>query len=76
MTAAKRHYTEARYEQFQDECEAAGMEVEHYRGRFFYDGPAVRTDEDGWPTLQDVIRATRVPLQWDNLAFDWIVYPR
>jgi hypothetical protein len=76
MTGEKRAYSEPRYEQFRRECEAAGIEVEHYRGRFFYEGPAVRTDEDGWPTLQDVIRASTVPLQWDNLALDWIVYPR
>lgn len=64
------------YDQFRADCEAAGMDVRDYQGRGYYDGPAVATDEDGWPTLQDVIRATTVTVRWDNLARDWIVYPR
>ena len=56
--------------------ETAGYKWEDYNGRYYYHGPAVRTDEDNGPTLQDVIRATKVALQWDNLARDWIVYPK
>ena len=55
---------------FVEEATAAGLEVEHYRGRFFWQGPAVRVDD-----LQDGIRATTVPVQWDNMGLGWIVYP-
>ena len=64
------------YEQFIKDMEKAGIEYDgEYNGRFFYHGPAVRTNEKGFPTRQDVIRATKVALQWDNLGLDFIVYP-
>ncbi len=64
------------YEQFVKDMEKAGIEYEEYNGRFFYHGPAVKTKEEGFPTRQDVIRATKVKLQWDNLGkLDYIVYP-
>lgn len=63
------------YEQFVKDMEDVGIEYEEYNGRFFYHGPAVRTNENGFPTREDVIRATKVKLQWDNLGFDFIVYP-
>lgn len=56
--------------------ERAGYDVREYHGRFFYHGPAVSTNESDGPTLQDVIRATKVSVQWDNLGLDYIVYPR
>ena len=67
-----------RYAQFRADMEAAGLELEDYKGRYFYDGPAVRTDEsrNEGPDLQEVIRMTTVPVQWDNLGYDYIVYPR
>lgn len=65
-----------KYEQFIKDMEKAGIEYDgEYHGRFFYHGPAVRTDEKGSPTREDVIRATKVKLQWDNLGLDFIVYP-
>lgn len=65
-----------KYEQFVRDMEIVGIEYEEYKGRFFYHGPAVRTNENGFPTLQDVVRATKVKLQWDNLGkSDLIVYP-
>lgn len=63
------------YQQFRKDMEEAGYEIKEYRGRYFYRGPAVFTNEREGPTLQDVIRATNVRLQWDHLAFDWVVYP-
>lgn len=63
------------YEQFIADMKKVGIACKEYKGRFFYHGPAVRTNEKGFPTRQDVIRATRVELQWDNLGFDFIVYP-
>jgi len=65
-----------KYERFTRDMEKAGINYEEYHGRYFYHGPAVRTDEKGFPTLQDVSRATKVELQWDNLGkMDFIVYP-
>ncbi len=69
-------YTVPEVVAFVEDMDAAGYDTEHYWGRFFWRGPAVRTDEDDGPTLQDVIRATSVPVQWDNLGRDYIVYPR
>ena len=59
-----------RYTKFREECEAAGLDVQHYRGRFFYEGPAVATD-----SLETVFRATKIDCQWDQLGLGWIVYP-
>lgn len=65
-----------KYEQFIKDMERVGIEYDgEYKGRFFYHGPAVRTNEEGFPTLQDIIRATKVRLQWDQLGFDFVVYP-
>ena len=68
-------YTNKDCVRFVKDMEEAGYETEHYRGRFYWEGPAVRTDEENGPTLQDVLSATKVKCQRDNLAFDWIVYP-
>lgn len=64
-------WTTPRYNKFQQECEEAGLEVRDYRGRFFYNGPAVACDD-----IQDVIRATTVKCQWDQLGLGFIVYPK
>lgn len=66
-----------KYEQFVKDMEKANIKYDgEYHGRYFYHGPAVRTDEKGFPKLQDVFRATKVELQWDNLGkMDFIVYP-
>ena len=46
---------------------------EEYRGRNFYAGPAVVVRRS---QLQDVIRATSVDVQWDQMGKDGvIVYP-
>lgn len=64
-------YENERYQKFVDECEAAGLEVEHYEGKYFYAGPAVRSNDK-----IDVIRATTGELLWDNMGLGWIVYPK
>lgn len=64
------------YDQFIEDMKNVGIEYEEYKGRFFYHGPAVRSHEKGFPTRQDIIRATKVELQWDNMGLDFIVYPR
>ena len=55
--------------------DAAGIATEVYLGRFFWEGPAARSDQQNGPTLQDIIRNTAVPLQWDSLAPNYVVYP-
>lgn len=62
-----------RYAKFHQECEDAGYEVEQYKGRNFYSGPAVRISAT---ELEDIVRATTVKLQWDTMGWDGlIVYP-
>lgn len=58
---------------FVKECEDAGYEVEHYHGRFCWEGPAVRVEST--TEYHDLIRATTMDLQSDNLGLDMIVYP-
>ncbi len=64
-------YTDPFHLQFVEDMERAGLEVQHYRGRFYWEGPAVAVDD-----LQDALGATRVRCQWDHLGLGWIVYPR
>ena len=45
------------------------------RGPFFWEGPAARSDQQNGPTLQDIIKKTAVPLQWEALNSNYIVYP-
>lgn len=67
-------YTREDCVQFVEDMASAGYEVEHYYGRYSWEGPAVRTSDYG-PDLQDVIRATSVKLQWDSMGMNEIVYP-
>jgi len=68
-------YSQEKYRQFVMECYNAGYceedSIQHYRGRYFYEGPAVIT-----PDVQDVVRATKVKVQWDNMGRDYVVYPK
>ena len=64
-------YTKKHYRRFVQDMNQAGFDVEHYEGRFFWSGPAVRTDD-----LQQTLRATKVSCQWDNMGLSYIVYPK
>jgi hypothetical protein len=64
-------YTDSDHQRFVEDMEEAGLEVQHYRGRFFWEGPAVVVSD-----LQDALGATEVRCQWDNMGLDWVVYPR
>jgi len=55
---------------FVRDTQIAGLEPYHYRGRFYYEGPAVNVDD-----LQTGIRASGVQVQWDNMGLGWVVYP-
>ncbi len=65
------HYRNLDHLRFVEDMEEAGLDVRHYRGRFFWTGPAVVVDD-----LQDALSATRVRCQWDNMGRGWVVYPR
>jgi len=65
-----RNYTNSACVQFVSDMEEAGLEVEHYRGRFFWEGPAVRVD-----FLQDALSETKVRCQHDSMGLGFIVYP-
>lgn len=59
--------------QFVEDMEAAGLSVRHYRGRWFWTGPAVEVER--WQR-DDVARATSVALQQDDMGLGIVVYPR
>jgi hypothetical protein len=59
--------------QFVTDMVEAGLEVEHYNGRYMWHGPAVRTNDDF--DMQDIIRATKVKLQNDTMGLGYILYP-
>ena len=63
------------HEKFVSDMDAAGIATAAYLGRFFWEGPAARSDQQNGPTLQDIMRNTAVPLQWDSLASNYVVYP-
>ncbi len=63
-------YTHPDHQQFVTDMEAAGLTVEHYCGRFDWEGPAVAVDHP-----QDALSATKVRCQWDTTGLDWVVYP-
>ncbi len=65
-------YDNAVCNQFVTDMEQAGFDVEHYHGRFFWEGPAVRCERED---EQDVIRATKVRLQSDSMGLGTIFYP-
>src|ERR1700729_3432753 len=63
------------HQKFVEDMDHAGIVTATYRGRFFWDGPAARSNQQIGPTLQDIVNKTVVPLQWDSLASNYMVYP-
>ena len=63
------------HEKFVEDMHTAGIVTTSYFGRFYWQGPAARSDQHNGPTLQDIIKNTAVPLQWDALNSNYIVYP-
>jgi len=59
--------------QFVSDMKRAGFAVRHYEGRAFWTGPAVSTRDFG--EAEDLIRATKVRLQRDQLGLGHIYYP-
>ncbi len=63
-----------RYDKFTQDMNDYNRDVEEYNGRNLYHGPAVRIKAD---ELQDILRETEIPLQWDELGYNGlIVYPK
>lgn len=59
-------------EQFKEDCQEAGFNVREYRGRNFYQGPAVVCSRDD---VQRVMKSTKVNTIYDNMGLDFVVYP-
>jgi hypothetical protein len=59
---------------FRKSMEKNNRDIVFYYGKWFYKGWAIRIDTIA--ELQDVIRATRVKLQYDQLGLGYIVYPQ
>ncbi len=57
---------------FVQEVEDFGFEVRPYKGRNFYDGPAVTCERH---EVQDLIRATSMSILTDDMGMGKILYP-
>jgi hypothetical protein len=57
--------------QFMDDMDNAGLEMRYYRGRFYWEGPAVVVEN-----LQDALSETKVRCNWDSIGLDKVVYTR
>lgn len=64
-------YKRSDYQQFYNDMLDADLDPYHYRGRFYYEGPAVNVDD-----LQDALSATKVKCQWDSMGLRYVVYPK
>lgn len=56
---------------FMKDMRRAGLKIRYYQGRFNWSGPAVVV-----PDIQDALSNTRVKCQWDNMALEYVVYPK
>jgi hypothetical protein len=63
-----------RYNRFVEDMNEEGLKVEHYSGRSYFNGPAVRIGQ--YEDEDEVIRATKVKLQRDSMGLGMILYPR
>lgn len=63
-------YDNKTYEKFCEDMDDAGIECQHYSGRFFYEGPAAIVDN-----IQDALSNTKVPCIWDGMGLSYVVYP-
>lgn len=64
-------YVNEVYKRFAADCFAEGFELQHYNGRRHFSGPGVVVSD-----IQEVIRCTEIPVVWDNMGRDYIVYPK
>ncbi len=74
-----REYDKEHHQRFVEAVENAEMEVYHYRGRYYYEGPAVNVSQSEMPKLYASLHEAGFggdDLQQDDMAFDKVVYPR
>jgi len=71
----KPYATEA-YRKFVELLHREGFDVWHYRGRFFYNGPAVTVTWEQMEHLKALLVGHGLRLQHDNLGLDWVLYPQ
>lgn len=64
----------SKQKQFREDMIEAGFAVQFYNGRHYYEGWATVIDDQDH--LQDVVRATDVKLQWDDMGKGLVIYPR
>jgi hypothetical protein len=57
-------------QRFRKDMEKAGLEIIEYRGRWYWQGPAVVVDN-----IQEVASKTKVKLQHDYMGLQFVVYP-
>ncbi len=65
------NYTDPKYQRFVKDMQEAGLAPYHYKGRFFWEGPAVNVDD-----LQDALSQTKVKCQYDQMGLGFVVYPK
>lgn len=63
-------YAEFDLQEFVEDMQFAGYEVQHYHGRWFWEGPSVIAE-----TVEEIRDITDIPIQWDNMGLDYVVYP-
>lgn len=74
MAEALKTYTDANFVKFIRRAKKVGYKPYHYKGRFFFEGPAIDVDRYKLVDIEDVFKGIKV--QWDNLGLDFVVYPR
>jgi hypothetical protein len=65
------HWNHPDHSRFAADMHLAGLRVQHYPGRFFWQGPAVVVSD-----RDQAISATDVACQWDQMGLDWVFYPQ
>lgn len=69
------HTYSGQHAQFVRDMVAAGIPWRPYAGRYYYHGPAAESDRASGITVQQIYRATAIPLQTDSMGLDTILYP-
>jgi hypothetical protein len=60
-----------KFARFIKEMEEQGEKVYFYKGRNYYEGPAVNCED-----VSDIMSRTSVKCQYDSKGLEWIVYPK
>ena len=68
-------YDDPRFVKFVEDMQDAGIPTQHYRGRWFYNGPAAVTNRHEWVGVQEIMSATKVRLTTDSMGLETILYP-